>query len=332
MTKTSGTGARKVTRKDVARLAGVSDAVVSYTLNGGPPVAPATAERVREAVRLLGYTPNASARALKLGSARLIAVIVPDSSNPFFAALCQAVEDAARLEGYAVLVVNAEGDRSRTLPYLQSLASRQVDGVLIASPIDESQVAAFNSSGVRWTMLNRSAPIAGTLSVGLDLIEGARVATAHLVGHGYQNIAFIGQARPDDHRYMGWRAALKAAGLDAGPAIFSPFSREGGLAAGRELVALRIRPDAVFVSSDMMAVGVLRAFHEADLAIPGDIAIVSFDGSPESEYSWPPLTTLRQPVDAMGADAVAQLIHPEPGSQGHHRFEGELVIRRSCGC
>ena len=332
MTRTSGTGARKVTRKDVARLAGVSDAVVSYTLNGGPPVAAATAERVREAVRLLGYTPNASARALKLGSARLIAVIVPDSSNPFFAALCQAVEDAARREGYAVLVVNSEDDPSRTLSYLQSLASRQVDGVLIASMVDESQVAAFNASGVRWAMLNRSASMADTLSVGVDLIEGARVATEHLVGHGYQRIAFIGQARPDDHRYQGWRSCLQAAGLEPGPAIFSPFTREGGYAAGRELVALRNRPDAVFVSSDMMAMGVLRALHEAGLTIPGDIAIVSFDGSPESEYSWPPLTSLRQPVAAMGADAVAQLIHADPGSLSHHRFEGELVIRGSCGC
>ncbi len=332
MTRTSGTGARKVTRKDVARLAGVSDAVVSYTLNGGPPVAAATAERVREAVRLLGYTPNASARALKLGSARLIAVIVPDSSNPFFAALCQAVEDAARREGYAVLVVNSEDDPSRTLSYLQSLASRQVDGVLVASVVDESQIAAFNASGVRWAMLNRSASMPDTVSVGVDLIEGARVATEHLVGHGYQRIAFIGQARPDDHRYTGWRSALRAAGLDSGPAIFSPFTREGGYAAGRELIALRNRPDAVFVSSDMMAMGVLRALHEAGLTIPGDIAIVSFDGSPESEYSWPPLTSLRQPVAAMGADAVAQLIHPEPGSLSHHRFEGELVIRGSCGC
>lgn len=236
------------------------------------------------------------------------------------------------MEGYAVLVVNSEDDRSRTLAYLQSLASRQVDGVLIASPVDESQVEAFNASGVRWAMLNRSASLADTVSIGVDLIEGARVATAHLVGHGYQHIAFIGQARPDDHRYMGWLSSIEAAGLEAGPAIFSPFTREGGLAAGCELVALRNRPDAVFVSSDMMAMGVLRAFREAGLEIPGDMAIVSFDGSPESEYSWPPLTSLRQPVDAMGADAVAQLIHPEPGSLAHHRFEGELVIRRSCGC
>src|SRR3990170_6385177 len=122
---------RKVTRKDVARLAGVSDAVVSYTLNGGPPVAPATAARVREAVRVLGYRPNASARALKLGSAQMIGMVVPDSSNPYFAVLSHAVEDAARDQGYALLVAHANCDEATIDQVLQqgrAVASRQGDG------------------------------------------------------------------------------------------------------------------------------------------------------------------------------------------------------------
>lgn len=331
MTNPTPAGTRKVTRKDVARYAGVSDAVVSYTLNGGAPVAAATAARVREAVKLLGYTPNASARALKLGSARLIGVIVPDSSNPFFAELCKAVEAAAVPAGYAVLVVNSNDTKKRTLEYLHSLASRQVDGVLIAATVDESDVPAFQAAGVRWALLNHPTSLAEAHTVGVDLEAGARTATEHLIEHGYRNIAFIGQARPDDSRYMGWRSALTAAGLEPGPAIFSSFTRPGGYAAGRELAAIARRPDAVFISSDMISMGVLRAIHEAGLNAPEDVAIVSFDGSEESSYSWPPLTTIRQPVLAMGAAAVEQLIGKSPATS-HHRFEGELVRRRSCGC
>lgn len=322
---------RKVTRKDVARYAGVSDAVVSYTLNGGSPVAAATAERVREAVRLLGYTPNASARALKLGSARLIGIIVPDSANPFFAELCKAVEAAAVPAGYAVLVVNSNDTRKRTLEYLNSLASRQVDGVLIAASIDEVDVPALQASGARWALLNHSTSLAEACTIGVDLQTGARTATEHLIGHGYRNIAFIGQNRPDDSRYQGWRSALRAAGLEPGPAIFSAFTRPGGYAAGRELASMQRRPDAVFISSDMISMGVLRAIHEAGLQSPQDVAIVSFDGSAESEYSWPSLTTIRQPILEMGAAAVEQLIGTSLLTS-HHRFEGELLIRRSCGC
>jgi LacI family transcriptional regulator len=331
MTNAPPTGTRKVTRKDVARYAGVSDAVVSYTLNGGAPVAAATAARVREAVRLLSYTPNASARALKLGSARLIGVIVPDSANPYFAELCKAVEAAAVPAGYAVLVVNSNDTKKRTLEYLHSLASRQVDGVLIAATVDESDVPAFQATGVRWALLNHSSELAEAFTVGVDLEAGARAATEHLISHGYQTIAFIGQARPDDPRYLGWRSALRAAGLEPGPTIYSPFTRPGGHAAGRELTGLRNRPEAVFVSSDMISIGVLRAIHEAGLNAPHDVALASFDGTVESEYSWPPLTTVRQPILAMGVAAVNQLIG-RATSTSHQRFEGELVIRRSCGC
>jgi len=332
MTSLPAASPRKVTRKDVARYAGVSDAVVSYTLNGGSSVAPATAARVREAVRLLGYTPNASARALKMGSARLIGVIVPDSSNPFFAELCQAVEAAAGPAGYEVLIVNSDDTKTRTLQHLQSLASRQVDGVLIATAVDETDVAALRAAGIRWALLNHDTSLEDALTVGMDLEAGARVATQHLVDHGYRRISFIGQAQPTDPRFRGWRSVVAQSGLEPGPTFFSPFTRAGGYVAGRELVALKERPDAVFISSDMLAVGALRAMHEAGLDVPGDLAIVSFDGSPESEYSWPSLTTIRQPVLSMGAAAVAQLTGTSPSPHDHRRFEGELVIRRSCGC
>jgi LacI family transcriptional regulator len=325
-----GHSSRKVTRKDVARYAGVSDAVVSYTLNGGAPVAPATADRVRQAVRLLGYTPNASARALKLGSSNMIGVIVPDSTNPFWAELCRSVEAVARDKGYAVLVLNGYDSNALRLEYLQTLASRQVDGVLLTGEIDELDVDRFNATGVPWAMLNQPTTIEGALGVGVDLTAGARDATSHLIGHGYKRIAFIGEVT--DPRYAGWLASLAEAGLGPGPVFDVPFTRAGGYASGQALAAAHDAVDAVFVSSDMLGSAVLRALHEAELAIPGDIAVVSFDGSPESEFSWPSLTTVRQPVQELAAKAVAQLLHREQPTEDEHLLKGTLILRQSCGC
>lgn len=328
MATMTGSGSRKVTRHDVAQHAGVSDAVVSYTLNGGPPVAPATAARVRESVRLLGYMPNAAARALKLGSAHLIGIIVPDSTNPFWAELCHAVEKFARSRGYAVLVVNTDDDRTLVFEYLQSLASRQVDGVLVAGSLVETDVRQLSALGVRWAVLNMSATVAGVTGTGVDLAAGARVATEHLISHGNTRIGFVGT--PAEARHTGWRQALADAGLPEGPVFASTFDRAGGYAAGQMVASAHEELDAVFVSSDMVATGVLRALHEASLAVPGDVAIVSFDGSPESEYSWPALTTLRQPIDELARLAVEQLLNQSTGTES--RILGELVIRQSCGC
>lgn len=120
--------------------------------------------------------------------------------------------------------------------------------------------------------------------------------------------------------------------LVVGPGLV-PFSREGGYAAGKWLLQSAESPTAVFVSSDLQAVGVLRAFHEAGVKVPKEIAIVSFDGSLESEYAWPPLTVLRQPIRAMAADAVAMILERPARHEVHHVIRyGELIIRRSCGC
>jgi LacI family transcriptional regulator len=136
-----------------------------------------------------------------------------------------------------------------------------------------------------------------------------------------------------DGREQGWLQALTEAGLPEGPIIRSPFTRDGGYAAGRRLLAAAGRPTAVFASSDMQAVGILRAIHEAGLSIPDDIALASFDGSAEAEYSWPPLTTVQQPAQAMAEAAVRALLQTPRGQKPEHLiFPTELLIRRSCGC
>lgn len=319
---------RKVTRRDVARHAGVSDAVVTYTLNGKAPVAPATAARVRESVRVLGYTPNAAARALKMGSSRLIGIIVPDTTNPFWSELCQQVEHVAAREGYAVLVVNSHDDDKQAIALANSLASRQVDGFLVASIVHPNEVTVFDALGIRWATLNNPHPIPGAMGVGVDLEQGARDATRHLVEHGYRRIAFVGSTR--DARYDGWMAELASAGLEPGLVFPADFERRSGYLAGRNLAAASAQVDAVFVSSDQLAIGAMRALHEAGVDIPGDIAVVSFDGTEDAEYAWPALTTLAQPTPELAEQAVLRLLGV--GVIPDERPRGELIIRRSCGC
>jgi LacI family transcriptional regulator len=332
MTPEGDTPRRRATRADVARYAGVSPAVVSYTVNAGPrAVAPATRARVQEAIRALGYRPNAAARTLKVGLTKMLGVVVPDSSNPFFAQLGHALEDAAAARGYALIVVNFEGPPDDVAASIRNLALRQVDGMLVAAQVSMSALAAIDETGIRTVLLNQFSPVEGIATIGPDLYDGARQAVRHLVWHGHTSIGYVGELGPLDQRHRGWSDALDAAGLSKGPVAAAAYTREGGYAAGQRILAGDRRPTAVFVSSDMQAVGVLRAMHEAGIALPQEMAVVSFDGSPESEYSWPALTTVQQPVKDMAIEAVERLVAVEESTQ-FSVHESTLIVRQSCGC
>lgn len=326
-----------VTRKDVARYAGVSTAVVSYVVNGGPKnVAPATEAKVRHAISILGYRPNAAARALKLGSSEAIGLVVPDSGNPFFALLGHAVEDAAAELGYGLVLANSDSNLAKERRNIRNLAARQVDGVILASCLFEPDLAELESSDIPSVLLNHAAASPGFNSVGVDLEAAARIAVGHLIGHGHTNIGLaigVNVGKELDGREVGWLKALQEAGLPEGPTARSEFDRAGGYAAGKRLLGSGNRPTAIFASSDMQAVGILRAIHEAGLSVPSDIAMVSFDGSIESEYTWPALTTVAQPVRVMAESAVRALVGEERGQELQHRiFPTELIVRQSCGC
>ena len=326
-----------VTRKDVARYAGVSTAVVSYVVNGGPKkVAPATEAKVQDAIRILGYRPNAAARALKLGSSETIGLIIPDNTNPFFSLLAHAVEDAAAELGYALLLTNSDGNLAKERRNIRNLASRQVDGVVLASVLFEPDLAALESADIPAVLLNHGGKAPGFNSVGVDLAAGRPD------GRGPPDRARPHQHRPrHGHQHAGrLRPAARRAGCRRSPrpgCRRAPLSadRSAGRAAtpsGRRLLASANRPTAIFASSDMQAIGILRAIHEAGLTVPGDIALTSFDGSAEAEYSWPALTTVEQPVRVMAEAAVGGPGRGTPRRAGRaphlpHRTAGPAVLR-----
>ena len=328
---------RAVTRDDVARQAGVSNAVVSYVVNNGPkPVAPATAARVRDAIELLDYRPNPSARALRKGRTDIIGLVLADADNPYFTEYASAIGAEAYQRGRALMIATARDDLESESRLVDDLLGRQVDGIIAASVSHQPHEIFRRSFRLPPVVLiDTSRAVPGFAAVGLDGAQGARLAVEHLVGvHGHRRIGIaLGDGPHDleDPREHGWRDALAAAGLPEGPIARVPWTRDGGYEAGRLLLDAPDPPTAVFACSDLLAVGLLRAGHERGLALPGDLDVVSFDGTKEAEYSWPPLTVVAQPIAAMARAAVSLALDPARPTP-YSRFEGTLVVRRSCGC
>ncbi|HEY3508831.1 MAG TPA: LacI family DNA-binding transcriptional regulator [Kribbella sp.] len=314
-----------VTRNDVAEYAGVSTAVVSYVVNEGPrKVAPETRDRVLEAIRALGYRPNATARALRMGTTRTFGLITPDGGNPLFAELAKAIDREAAARGYVVLQTSADGDPETENAKIAELLTRQVSGLILVAPTEDPDLRDVE---VPVIAVNRRLPAVS--SVRPAYLDGARLGVEHLISHGHRRIGLVIGGAGHPERELGWRTALATAALPEGPVVRAPFSREGGYWAGR--VLLRHEPTAIFASSDLQAIGVLRALHEAGADVPGDVAVVAFDGTPETEYTWPPLTVVRQPVEALAREAVRRLIEGEESVEAL-TVPTDLVRRRSCGC
>jgi LacI family transcriptional regulator len=323
---------RSVTRADVARYAGVSTAVVSYVLNNGPKaVAPVTRERVLDAVRVLGYRPNAAARALSKGSADMFGLLVHDNRNPFFAELCHALDQAADEAGRSLLIVNSDRTQTATSEQIRDLASRQIGGLIIADVLTAGEQSLVESLGIPTVIIGQFGETDGLHSVGVDFAHGARDAVEHLIQHRYRDIAFVGSAARYDERERGWREALSAAQLPLGALVHAPFDYQGGYDAALQLIRRPIPPRAVLAASDQIAIGMLAAFGAHGVRVPDDIAIASFDGTVVADFVWPRLTTAMQPMERMAQTAVRLLMDPDPVRE-HRAYPTRLRIRESCGC
>jgi LacI family transcriptional regulator len=328
-----------VTRKDVARLAGTSPAVVSYVLNGGPRgVAAETKERVLAAVATLGYRPNQIGAALRRNRTMTLGLVIPDNANPFFAVLARAVEDAAFAAGYTLLLGNATDSEERQSRYVRTFVDQRVDGVILI-PSHAHVASQAELRNTPWIILDRRIDGPPTSQLLVDHRGGSRTATDHLLGHGRRRVACI--AGPNDvaiarDRVEGWRDALAAAALE-GPAreMRVPFGRDAGYHATLTLMATHPDVDAIFVASDEQALGAMRALAELGIRCPDDVALASFDGIPASAYSIPALTTIRQPVEELGRRSIEMLLDRIEDPQADLEtvvLPTTLVVRGSCGC
>lgn len=323
----------RATRKDVARFAGVSPAVVSYVLNGGPrSVAPGTRERVLQAVEVLGYRPNPIARALTTQSTGTIGLLIPDIANPLFAELANRIEEEANSHGLGVLLATSRGSAAVEREQLRSLSDRRVDGLIVLSATSDPDVSGVGNTRV--VVVDRAEAITGLNTVGVDYEDAAARGVEHLIEHGHEKIAFIGGSDGSTTtraRERGWLKTLVGRGLPEGPSVRSDYTRRGGYEAARRLMALEDPPTAVFIASDLHAVGAMHALNELGIRVPTELAVVNFDGSIESEYTWPALTVMRQPLEKIAELAVSSLSTTSPET-GHRLLQAQLVRRQSCGC
>ena len=297
---------------DVARLAGVSQKTVSRVFNDEPYVSAERRQRVLAAAEELGYRLNHAARALASGRTRSIGVITLGTALYGPASLLMGIERAARGTGYTLRVANTlEGDPDGVAGAVRSLLEQGVDGIVISEPIEEEDgaVAIDVPVLVLGAPMNHTAVRTVSVSVGSDLL--ARAATEHLLDLGHDTVHHL--AGPQRwyaarDRLEGWRTALNARGRLLPPVLSGDWSAVSGYAAGREL-ARDPAVTAVFAANDDMAIGLMRAFAEAGRRVPDDVSVVGFDDIPVAAYITPPLTTVRQPFDAVAREGFGLLVH-----------------------
>src|SRR4051812_33662352 len=268
----------RVTIADVADRAGVSPTTVSHVLSGKRVVGATTRDTVMDAIRELGYRPNHVARNLRTRQSHVIAVVVPDITNPFYAVLTRGLADAVDAAGYGTYVCNTDGVHEREARFFQDVMDRGVDGIVFASGETASQVtftAADHATPIICIGDHLDHPLCD--AVVPDDETGSRAAGAFLAGHGYRRIGMIqGPPRYGGSRTAGFRAAMQAAKIKV-PAelmVRGDWTRKGGYAAMRGLMALAEPPDAVFCANDLMAIGALDVAHELGLSVPDQLAIV----------------------------------------------------------
>jgi len=301
-------------------------------MNGGPKnVAPETRARVLEAARALGYVPNAAARSLKRGITNMLGLVAIDTRNPFFAELTHAIEQESQRRGYSVLISTFDQSQTSLAALVTGMAARQVDGIMITAPLGIAEIAQVWALDIPTVLLNQFVPMEGFRTIGSQYYTGAMDAVKHLVDHGKTRIAFVGGKDPRDERRRGWIDALNVAGLRRSSEHDVDFSLQGGYEAGVQISELEAKPDAVFISSDQQAMGFLAATQSRGVRVPEDLAVVSFDGSPEGAYYRPSLTSVGQSVTKMAKSAVETILDPHAAS-GDQRFATTLIIRESCGC
>ena len=333
-----------VTRAAVAQLAQVSPSLVSYVTNGGPrAVSPEARERIERAIKELGYVPNPVAQALRGSATRTIGLLVPNAMNAFFGELTTEIERQLFVSGNTLTVGVTNDDHDRELAFTAALVARKVDGIMaISSHASEivQKLADGNTAAIVLDRVPRSLTVS---AISVDNTNGTREAVAHLQLHGHTRIGCVGGragTESADERVEGWRLQQHASGYPVSPALVSrtDFTEEGGYDGAIALLTgmpQEERPTALFVSSDIQAAGVLKACYDLSIAVPQQLAVVSFDGTAASQYMVPPLTSFRQPVEAMAHQAVTTLlarIESRETRVEHLVIPGELRMGDSCGC
>jgi DNA-binding LacI/PurR family transcriptional regulator len=329
------------TMKEIAIAAGVSQSTVSRVLSRGAwttRISAPTRERVIAVARDYGYQPNPLARGLRGAPTMLLGVIVGDITDPFFPGVIEAVSAAARSRGYNVVLGHARGSAREAVALRAVLETRHCDAIIILGDMREHPrvLAELAETGVPAVSLGRGSQHSSGVTIDVDNRTGIWALMDHLTGLGHQRIGYVGARSYGDFpaRREAYHEYMRAHDLPVlrGYEQRTVNSAAAGADALRSVLALRTRPTAVVLATDLLAVGALLAAHQAGLVVPRDISVTGFDDLPIAGYTVPPLTTVRTPSAEMSAAAVEAaiaLVDDRAADLSAHLFPPVLVIRES---
>ncbi len=325
-----------MTIEEVAALAGVSIATVSRVLTNRVAVRPETRRRVLDAVEQLGYVPSGPARALAGGRTGMLGLLMTDLTQPFYTELANAIESEAQARGFTLILANGAGDSGREAGYLDLLAQRRVDGILVASRgVTTRHIDWLRHAPVEVVLVTCEAPGVPLPAIVAASRSGAALAADHVLALGHRRIAEI--AGPEvsasaPERHAGIVDALERAGVAA--AELAVVSCDGDVAGGRAaaeaLLGLSPRPTAILCYNDLVAVGALHAIAAAGLSVPRDISVVGFDDIPVASMVSPALTTVAQAVGEMARWSVERIAAQIAANHGAGAVEPQGAVHMPC--
>lgn len=332
----------RLTLEQIGELAGVSRATVSRVINNYPHISAEVRERVLKVIQETGYQPNLVARTLASSESNIIGLVIPSIINavftdPYFPRLTQGIAHACNQNGYTLTLFLFSSPEEEQTAARRIIGNSLLDGIIITADIlDDPIIPDLLAADMPFVQVGRPLQPDVVHYVDADNSLGGAIAARHLIELGYRRIAQIATDRNTAgvDRSRGFLRTLEANGIDLPEELIAmgDYSTESGYHAMKAL--LQHYPEAVFIQSDTMALGAIRAIHEAGLSVPDDIAIVGFDDLPPALLAEPALTTVHQPIYETGMQAVELLLDVlQNGAKPSKNriLPTELVIRHSCG-
>ncbi|MDN3018202.1 catabolite control protein A [Paenibacillus sp. BSR1-1] len=303
-----------ITIYDVAREANVSMATVSRVVNGNPNVKPVTRKKVLEVIERLGYRPNAVARGLASKKTTTVGVIIPDISNIFFAELARGIEDIATMYKYNIILSNSDQNKEKELHLLGTMLGKQVDGIVfMGGNITADHVEEFEKSPVPIVLAGSIEESDKIPSVNIDYEEAVYDSVKEFIEKGHKNVAFVigplHEPKNEQKKLKGYERALQDAGIPFNEdlVVEGDYTYDSGIEAFEKLLEAEMRPTAILVGSDEMALGVVHGAEDKGYKIPEDFEVITSDNTRLSLMVRPQLTTIVQPLYDIGAVAMRLL-------------------------